>query len=84
MEDDGGSYRLAVSPELPDDGRTPDGLPRALRFKGSLNVLYRKKNEVLLDLKQEVELVCLDSMLFSLPTSGFRVMLKFFPCLGPA
>ncbi|RWS28407.1 Na+/K+ ATPase alpha subunit-like protein, partial [Leptotrombidium deliense] len=33
MVKDTGSYRLAVSPDVPDDGRTPEGRPRALRYK---------------------------------------------------
>lgn len=31
-EDDTGSYQLAVSPEVPDDGLTVDGKPRAMRL----------------------------------------------------
>lgn len=33
LEEETGSYRLAVSPEVPDDGLTSEGRPRALRFK---------------------------------------------------
>lgn len=31
-DDDTGSYQLAVSPEVPDDGLTVDGKPRAMRM----------------------------------------------------
>ena len=52
MEDDTGSYRLAVSPDVPDDGRTPEGRPRALRYKKDRQSrLLDKPN--LIELKQE-------------------------------
>lgn len=53
MDDDTGSYRLAVSPDVPDDGRTPEGKPRAIRYKKDP---YSKKLEKpnIQDLKQEV------------------------------
>ena len=44
-------YRLAVSPEVPQDGRTLDGKPKALRYKAPKS---GKKN--LEDLKQECDL----------------------------
>lgn len=44
------SYRVAVNPRVPDDGRTPDGRPRARRKAG-------KKEQDLDDLKQEVSMV---------------------------
>ncbi|KAI1305851.1 Sodium/potassium-transporting ATPase subunit alpha [Halotydeus destructor] len=50
-KDDDGSYRLAVSPDVADDGRTPDGRPRALRYKKQ-----PQKTRNLEDLKQEVEI----------------------------
>lgn len=50
--DDAGSYRLALSPDVPDDGRTVNGQPKALRFKKSPRP--GKKN--LEELKQEVDL----------------------------
>ena len=50
--DDTGSYRLAVSPEVPDDGLTPEGRPKLLRYKKSPHV-GRKKAD-LEELKKEV------------------------------
>jgi sodium/potassium-transporting ATPase subunit alpha len=50
--DDTGSYRLAVSPEVPDDGLTPEGKPKLLRYKKSPH-MGRKKAD-LDDLKKEV------------------------------
>ncbi|RWS13285.1 sodium/potassium-transporting ATPase subunit alpha-B-like protein [Dinothrombium tinctorium] len=47
-----GSYRLAVSPDLPDDGRTPEGRPRALRYKRPPKYTVSPLD----DLKQEVTL----------------------------
>lgn len=46
MEDDAGSYRLAVSPPLPDDGLTSEGKPRAIRYK----------KQILNELNQELQL----------------------------
>ncbi|XP_050034674.1 sodium/potassium-transporting ATPase subunit alpha isoform X2 [Dermacentor andersoni] len=43
------SYRVAVNPRVPDDGRTPDGRPRARRKA-------TKKEQDLDDLKQEVHM----------------------------
>lgn len=36
-DDDTGSYQLAVSPEVPDDGLTVDGKPRAMRLTSALS-----------------------------------------------
>lgn len=36
IDDDTGSYQLAVSPEVPDDGLTVDGKPRAMRLTSSM------------------------------------------------
>lgn len=36
-EDDTGSYQLAVSPEVPDDGLTVDGKPRAMRLTSPMS-----------------------------------------------
>lgn len=46
MDDDSGSYRLAVSPALPDDGLTSDGKPRAIRYK----------KQILNEINQELQL----------------------------
>lgn len=46
------SYRVAVNPRVPDDGRTPDGRPRARRKTGKA----LKKEQDLDDLKQEVNM----------------------------
>lgn len=51
--EDAGSYRLAISPDVPDDGRTPDGRPRAVRYKKNAPV---SKKSNLDDLKQEVDM----------------------------
>jgi sodium/potassium-transporting ATPase subunit alpha len=48
---DSGSYRLALSPDVPDDGRAANGMPKALRFKKSAK---DGKTSKLDDLKQEV------------------------------
>lgn len=53
-DNDSGSYRAAISPDLMDDGRTPDGKPRALRFKKATNASSNKKS-TLDDLKQECQ-----------------------------
>ncbi|KAH7951896.1 hypothetical protein HPB52_015020 [Rhipicephalus sanguineus] len=45
------SYRVAVNPRVPDDGRTPDGRPRARRKIGK-----KEKEQNLDDLKQEVSM----------------------------
>ncbi|KAH6930492.1 hypothetical protein HPB50_014086 [Hyalomma asiaticum] len=45
------SYRVAVNPRVPDDGRTPDGRPRARRKPGK-----KEKEQDLDDLKQEVSM----------------------------
>ena len=50
--DDAGSYRLALSPDVPDDGRTADGKPKALRFKKSPKPGKKNMDE----LKQEVDM----------------------------
>ena len=50
--DDTGSYRLAVSPEVPDDGLTIEGRPKVLRHKKSPH-MGRKKQD-LEELKKEV------------------------------
>lgn len=36
-DDDTGSYQLAVSPEVPDDGLTVDGKPRAMRLTSPMS-----------------------------------------------
>lgn len=36
-EDDNGSYHLALSPDIPDDGLTIDGKPKALRLTSNYN-----------------------------------------------
>lgn len=36
-DDDTGSYQLAVSPEVPDDGLTVDGKPRAMRLTSPIS-----------------------------------------------
>lgn len=46
MDDDSGSYRLAVSPPLADDGLTSDGKPRAIRYK----------KQILNEINQELQL----------------------------
>jgi len=53
MEDDTGSYRLAVSPDVPDDGRTPEGRPRALRYKKDSQSRQLDK-PTLVELRQQV------------------------------
>src|SRR5689334_22621662 len=50
--DDAGSYRLALSPDMPDDGRTADGKPKALRFKKPPKPGRKNMDE----LKQEVDM----------------------------
>ena len=50
-DNDSGSYRAAISPDMMDDGRTPDGKPRALRFKKPAS--SSNKKAALDDLKQE-------------------------------
>ena len=47
---DSGSYRLALSPDVPDDGRAANGMPKALRFKKNPKDGKGKLD----DLKQEV------------------------------
>lgn len=47
MDEDTGSYRLAVSPPLPDDGLTSEGKPRAIRYKKQI------LNEINLELQVE-------------------------------
>lgn len=37
-DDDTGSYQLAVSPEVPDDGLTVDGKPRAMRLTSPMSL----------------------------------------------
>lgn len=56
LEEETGSYRLAVSPDVPDDGLTPEGRPRALRFKkvGRTRDVIDKPN--LDELRQEISL----------------------------
>ncbi|KAK4336728.1 hypothetical protein RND71_043629 [Anisodus tanguticus] len=44
--EDSGSYRLAVSPQLPDDGLTSEGRPRAIRYK----------KKILNEINQELQL----------------------------
>lgn len=43
---------MAVSPDIPDDGRTPEGRPRALRYKKAT----KPNGSNVEDLKQEVDL----------------------------
>lgn len=50
--DDTGSYRLAVSPEVPDDGLTPEGRAKVIRQKKSPHVARKKQD--LEELKKEV------------------------------
>lgn len=80
-DDDSGSYRLAVSPEIPDDGRSPDGKPRLLRFsKKSPNVQRKKAN--LDDLKKEVAMeehrIPLDLLCVNLNTDPDMVSQQFY------
>ena len=49
---DSGSYRLALSPDVPDDGRAANGLPKAVRAKKTGKDAKLK----LEDLKQEVQM----------------------------
>lgn len=51
-DEDGGSYRLATTGDMVDDGRTPDGRPKALRYKKAPN----SKKAAMDDLKQECDL----------------------------
>lgn len=51
-DEETGSYRGAVTPDIGDDGRTPDGRPRALRVAKK----DKKKPANLDDLKQEVDM----------------------------
>ena len=51
-DEDGGSYRLATTGDMVDDGRTPDGRPKALRYKKAPS----SKKAVMDDLKQECDL----------------------------
>ncbi|XP_017493383.1 PREDICTED: sodium/potassium-transporting ATPase subunit alpha-1-like, partial [Rhagoletis zephyria] len=51
--DDSGSYHMAVSPDLPDDGRTTDGRPRVVR---NVKKPGKKEKMDLDDLKKEVEI----------------------------
>lgn len=55
MAEETGSYRLAVSPDLPDDGLTPEGRPRALRFNRTDSTRLTEKPNVS-ELKQEIQL----------------------------
>ncbi|XP_015783121.1 sodium/potassium-transporting ATPase subunit alpha [Tetranychus urticae] len=55
LAEETGSYRLAVSPDLPDDGLTPEGRPRALRFKKTDSARLTEKPDVA-ELKQEIQL----------------------------
>ena len=45
-DDDSGSYHMAVSPPLPDDGLTSEGKPRAIRYK----------KQILNELNQDMQL----------------------------
>ncbi|GFQ98087.1 hypothetical protein TNCT_562731, partial [Trichonephila clavata] len=50
------SFRLAVTPSIPDDGKTPDGKPKVL--KKAMGTKEGKKGKPDLDeLKQEVDMV---------------------------
>lgn len=65
---DSGSYRLALSPDVPDDGRAANGLPKALRFKKS----PKEGKSKMEDLKQEVQMdehrIPLDQLCIQLQT----------------
>lgn len=52
-DEDGGSYRLATTGDPVDDGRTPDGRPKALRYK---KAPHQSKKQAMDDLKQECDL----------------------------
>lgn len=52
-DEDGGSYRLATTGDPVDDGRTPDGRPKALRY--NKKVPHQTKKQAMDDLKQECD-----------------------------
>ena len=54
-DEDGGSYRLATTGEPVDDGRTPDGRPKALRYN-KVKAPHQSKKQAMDDLKQECDL----------------------------
>ncbi|XP_075678682.1 sodium/potassium-transporting ATPase subunit alpha-B-like isoform X2 [Dermatophagoides pteronyssinus] len=54
--DDSGSYHMAVSPDLPDDGLTLDGKPRFIRYQKRPQNEMKKGKMDLENLKKEVEI----------------------------
>lgn len=44
-DDDTGSYQLAISPEVPDDGLTVDGKPRAMRLTSPMSLSHQHGNQ---------------------------------------
>lgn len=81
--DDSGSYHMAISPDMPDDGRTTDGRPRAVR---AVQKNRKKEKMDLDDLKKEVEIddhkIPLQTLCAQLGTDPEAVCTKFdhFEC----
>lgn len=74
---------MAVSPDLPDDGRTTDGRPRVVR---NVKKPGKKEKMDLDDLKKEVEIddhrIPLQTLCSQLNTDSELVSLVFFSCFG--